>query len=210
MLIESVMPSNHLILCHPLSPCLQSFPASSSFPVSQLFEPGGQSIGASALASVPPVNIHGWFPGFSGLISLLSRLLSRVFSNTTVPKHQFFGLVYRPTLTSIQDAGKTIALTTWTFVGKVMFLLFNTLSRFAMAFLPRGKCLLISWMQFLFLESKKIKSVTVFIFSPIYHEVMGWDGMPWSSFFQCWVLSQVFLLSFTSSRGSLVPLHFLP
>ena len=47
-----------------------------------------------------------------------------------------------------------------------------------MAFLPRGKCLLISWMQFLFLESKKIKSVTVFIFSPIYHEVMGWDGMP--------------------------------
>ena len=208
------MPSNHLILCHPLSPCLQSFPASSSFPVSQLFEPGGQSIGASALASVPPVNIHGWFPsGFSGLISLLSRLLSRVFSNTTVPKHQFFGLVYRPTLTSIQDAGKTIALTTWTFVGKVMFLLFNTLSRFAMAFLPRGKCLLISWMQFLFsviLESKKIRSVTVFIFSPIYHEVMGWDGMPWSSFFQCWVLSQVFLLSFTSSRGSLVPLHFLP
>ena len=122
-------------------------------------------------------------------------------------------LVYRPTLTSIQDAGKTVALTTWTFVGKVMFLLFNTLSRFAMAFLPRGKCLLISWMQFLFsviLESKKIRSVTVFIFSPIYHEVMGWDGMPWSSFFQCWVLSQVFLLSFTSSRGSLVPLHFLP
>ena len=77
--------------------------------------------------------------------------------------------------------GKTLALTRWTFVGKVMSLLFNTLSRFVIGFLPRSKCLLISWLQSLsavILEPKKIKSVTVFIFSPsICHEVMGQDAM---------------------------------
>ena len=69
-----------------------SFPASGSFPVSQLFAPGGQSIKASALASVLPLNIQGWFPwGLTGLISLQSRELSRIFYSTTVQKHQFFG-----------------------------------------------------------------------------------------------------------------------
>ena len=72
--------------------CLQSFPASGSFPMSQFFAPGGQSIGVSASASVLPMNIQDWFPlGFTGLISLQSKGLSRVFSNTTVQKHQFFG-----------------------------------------------------------------------------------------------------------------------
>ena len=76
----------------PFSSCLQSFPASRSIPVSQLFASGGQSIGASASASVLPVNIQGWFPlGWTGWISLQSKELSRVFSNTTVQKHQFFG-----------------------------------------------------------------------------------------------------------------------
>ena len=76
----------------PFSPCLQSFPASGSFPVSHFFASGGQSIGASASASVLPMNIQGWFPlGLTGLISLQSKGLSRVFSNTTVQKHQFFG-----------------------------------------------------------------------------------------------------------------------
>ena len=89
--IESVMPSNHLILCHPFSSCLQSFPASGSFPVSRIFESGGQSIGASASASVLPTNIQDWFPlEWTGLISLQSKGLSRIFSNTTVQKHQFF------------------------------------------------------------------------------------------------------------------------
>ena len=73
----------------PFSPCLQSFPASGSFPMSQFFASGGQSIGASA--SVLPMNNQDWFPlGLTGLISLLSRGLSRVFSNTTVQKHHFF------------------------------------------------------------------------------------------------------------------------
>ena len=76
----------------PFSSCPQSFPASGSFQMSQLFTSGGQSIGASASASVLPVNIQDWFPlGLAGWISLQSKGLSRVFSNTTVQKHQFFG-----------------------------------------------------------------------------------------------------------------------
>ena len=76
----------------PFSSCLQSFPASGSFPMSQLFASDGQSIGVSASASVLPMNIQDWFPfGWTGWISLQSKGLSRVFSNTTVKKHQFFG-----------------------------------------------------------------------------------------------------------------------
>ena len=91
MSIESVMPSNHLILCF----CPQFFPASGSFPVSQLFASGGQSSGASATASVLPVNIQDWFPlGWTGWISFQSKGLSRVFSNTTVEKHQFWASAF--------------------------------------------------------------------------------------------------------------------
>ena len=76
----------------PFSSCSQSFPASASFPMSWLFTLGGQSIGASASASVLPMNIQDWFLlGLTGLISLLSKELSRVFSNITVQKHKFFG-----------------------------------------------------------------------------------------------------------------------
>ena len=76
----------------PFSSCLQSFPASGSFSMSQFFASGGQSIGVSASASVLQMNIQDWFPlGLTGLISLLSKGLSRVFSNTRVQKHQFFG-----------------------------------------------------------------------------------------------------------------------
>ena len=92
MSIESVMPSNHLILCRPLSSCPQSFPASGSFQMSQLFTSGGQSIGVSASASVLPMNTQVWSPlEWTGWISLQSKGLSRVFSNTTVQKHRFFG-----------------------------------------------------------------------------------------------------------------------
>ena len=88
--IESVMPGTNLILCCPFSFCPQSFPASGAFSVSQLFISGGQSIGVSASASVLPMNIQSRFPlGSTGLISLLSRGLTRVFSSTTVQKHQF-------------------------------------------------------------------------------------------------------------------------
>ena len=76
----------------PFSSCLQSFPASGFFPMSQFFSWGGQSMGVSASASVLSMNIQDWFPlGWTGWISLQSKGLSRVFSNTTVQKHQFFG-----------------------------------------------------------------------------------------------------------------------
>ena len=76
----------------PFSSCLQSFPVSESFPVNQFFASDGQSTRVSASKSVPPTNIQGWFPlGWTGWISLQSKGLSRVFSNTTVQKHQFFG-----------------------------------------------------------------------------------------------------------------------
>ena len=76
----------------PFSSCLRSFPASGSFQMNQFFASRGQSIGVSASASVFPMNIQDWFPlGWTGWITLLSKGLSRVFSNTTVQKHQFFG-----------------------------------------------------------------------------------------------------------------------
>ena len=85
----AIQPSPSVV---PFSSCLQSFPASGSFPMSQLFASGGQSIGVSALASVLPKNTQDWSPlGWTGWISLQSKGLSRVFSSTMVQKHQFFG-----------------------------------------------------------------------------------------------------------------------
>ena len=149
------------------SSCPQSFPASGSFPVNQLFVSGSQRFGASASVSVLPMNIQDLFPlGLTVLISLLSKGLSRVFSNITVQKHQFFGT--QPSLCSsshpYMTTGKTIALTIQTFVGKVMSLLFNMLSGLVIAFLSRSKHLLISWLQSpsaVILEPKKIKHKSI-------------------------------------------------
>ena len=131
----------------PSSSCILYFPASGYFPMSQFFPSGGQTIGASASASVLPLNTQGWFPlGLTGLISMQSKGISRVYSNTTVQKHRFF--CAQPTLWSNihihMTTGKTMDLTRWTFVGKVMSLLFNMLSRLIIGFLPRSKHLLIS------------------------------------------------------------------
>ena len=145
----------------PFSSCLQSFPASGSFPMSRLFASGGQGVGASA--SVLPMNTQGWFPlGLTGLISLPSN---------------------RPTLTSIPEYWKNHSFDNMKICWKVMSLFFNMPSRFVIAFLPRSKRLLISWLQSLstvILEPKKIKSATVSISPPppsICHEVMGLDAM---------------------------------
>ena len=96
----------------PFSFCLQSFPASGSFQMSQHFTWGSQSFGPSASPSVLPMNTQDWFPlEWTGWISLHSKGLSRVFSNTTVQKHQFFGIqLYSPTLTSIHDYWKNHSL----------------------------------------------------------------------------------------------------
>ena len=164
------------------------------------------------------MNIQDWFPlGLTGLISLESNGLSRVFSNITRFKSinpLVLSFLYGPTLTSIHDYWKNIALIKQTFVSKVMSLLFNMLSRLVIAFLPRNKSLLISLLQSpssVILESKKIKSLTVFILSPyICHEVMGLEAMI-LTFSECWVLSQLFHSSLSIlSRDSLVPLQFLP
>ena len=106
---------------------------------------GGQSIGASASASVLPTNIHDWFPsGCKGWISLYFKGLSRVFITAILWRSAFFMVqLSHPYMIT----GKTIALTRWTFVDKVMSLVFNMLSRFVIAFLPRSKRLLISWLQ---------------------------------------------------------------
>ena len=129
----------------PFSAFPQSFPPSGSFQMRQHCI-RCQSIGVSVSTSVLPMNTQDWAPlGWTGWISLQSKGLSRVFSNTTVQKHQFFGVLHSPTLTSIHNHWKkTIALTRRTSVDNVMSLLFNMLSRWVITFLPRSKHLLIS------------------------------------------------------------------
>ena len=166
----------------PFSSNLQSFPASGSFPMTRLFTSGGQRIGVSASALVVPVNIQDWSPlGLIGWISLQSKGLSRVFSNTTVQKSILYCSAFFMGQFShaFMTAGKPIALTRWTFVGEVMSLLFNMLSRLVIAFVSRSKCLLISWLQSpsaVILEPRKVKSATV---SHLF-AMKWWDWMPWS------------------------------
>ena len=149
----------------------------------QVFTSGGQSIGVSASASVLLMNVQDWFPlGLTGLISLVSKgpssLLqhhgSLVLSFLYSPNSHFHTWLLE----------KPLTLTKWTFVGKVMLtsLLFNMLSRLVIAFLPRSKCLLISWLQSLsavfWSPPPQIKSVTVTIVYPsICYEVMVPDAM---------------------------------
>ena len=170
--------------CHPTISssvvpfCLQSFPASGSFLMSQLFTSVGQSIGALASASVLPMNIQSWFPlGFTNLNSLQSKGLQHNSSKASILRCSAFFIVQLSHPYMI--AGKPIALTRWTFVGKAMSLLFKMLPRFLIAFLPKSKRLLISWLQSpsaMILEPKKIMSATVSIVSPsICHQVMGLD-----------------------------------
>ena len=136
--------------CHPtisssivrFSSCPQSFQASGSFQMSQFFTSGGENIGVSVSASVLPMNIQDWFPlGWTGLTSSQSKGPSRVFSNTTVQKHQFFGAqlsLWSNSHIHTWLLEKTTALTIWTFVGKLLSLLLNMLSRLVITFLPRS------------------------------------------------------------------------
>ena len=126
----------------PFSFCCQSFPASGSFPMNQLFAPGGQSIKGSASASVLPMDIQGWFPfGWTGWISLLFKGLSRVFC-ATVQKHQFFS-----TQSSLWSNSYSRTWLYWKnhsfdygdLCQQMMSLFFNTLSRFGIVFLLRSK-----------------------------------------------------------------------
>ena len=128
--------------CRPLLLLPSIFPSIRVFPMSQFFTSVGQSIGVSPSASVLPMNIQDWFPlGFTGWISLQSKGLSRVFFNTTVWRHQFFGA--QPFFTvqlshPYMTTGKTIAFTILIFVGKVVSLLFNMLHRLSLLFFRGG------------------------------------------------------------------------
>ena len=217
MSIELVMPSNRLILCYPLlllPAILPSIRVFSSESVLHIRWPKYWSFSFS----ISPFNDD------SGLISFridwfnllavqenLKSLLQHQSSKASILQHSAFFRVQlsHPYMTT----GKTIALTRWTFVGKVMSLLFNMLPRLVIAFLPRSKCLLISWLQSpsaVILEPPKMKSFTVFIISPsICHEVMWLDAMILVFWMQA--LSQLFHSPLSlSSRGSFLILHFLP
>ena len=170
----------------PFSSRLQSFPASGYFPVSQFFALGGQSIGVSASASVSE---YSWLTSFRinwlellPVQETLKSLLQHHSSKASILQHSAFFIVQlsHPYMTT----GKTIALTRWTFVGKVMSLLFNMLSRLVITFLPRSKRLLISWLQSpsaVILEPRKNKVSHCFHCFPIY--------LPWSDGARCHDLS---------------------
>ena len=148
MSTESVMLSNNLILYRPLLFVPSIVPSIRVFSNELALRTGGQSIGASS--SVLPMNIQDWFPlEWTGWISLQSKGFSRIFSNTTVWKHQIFGAqlsLYSNSHIHTWLLEKIIALTRWTFVRRVMSLHFNALSKLVIAFLPRSKRLLISWL----------------------------------------------------------------
>ena len=138
---DAIQPSHPL--SSPSPPGFNHFPVSGSFPVSQFFASCGQSIGASVSASVLPMNIQGWF--FLAVQGTLKSLLQHHISKASILRCSAFFMVQLSHV--YMTTGKTIALTLWTFVRKVMSLLFNMLSRFVIAFLPRSKHLLISWLQ---------------------------------------------------------------
>ena len=184
MPIESVMPSNHLILCHPL------LLLPSIFPIMRVFS--NESTVCirwlkywSCSFSISPSNEHPGLISFRmdwlDLLTVqgtLKTLLQHHGSKASILQHSAFLIVHsHPYMTT----GKTIALTRWTFVDKIMSLLFNILSRLVITFLPRSKRLLISWLQSpsaVILEPRKIKSDTVSTVSPsICYEVMGVDAV---------------------------------
>ena len=147
----------------PFSSCPKSFPALGSFPMSQLFPWVGQSTGVSASTSVLPMNTQDWSPlGWTGWISLQSKGLSSLLQHHSSKASIFLCSAFFPVqLSHPYMSGKTIALTRRTFVGKVVSLLLNMLSRLVITFLPRSKGLLISWLQLppaVILEPQKIKS----------------------------------------------------
>ena len=212
MSTDLVMPSNHLILC-----CLLLL-LPSIFPSIRVF--------SNELAphirwpmywsfNISPSSEYSEFISFKiDWFDLLAvqgtdkSLLQQHTSKASLLRYSAFLMVQH--LHSYMTTGKITALTRWTFVTKVMSLLFNMLSRFVTAFLSRSKCLLISGLQSpssVILETKKINSVTVsYLFA-----IKWWEQMSWSLFFECWVSSQLFHSPLSpSSRGCLVSLCFLP
>ena len=219
MSIELVMPSNHLILCRSLLLLPSIFLSISVFSKESVLRVTWPKYWSFSFNISTPNEYSGlisfridWFD--LAVQGTLKSLLQHHSKKASILQCSAFFMVHLSHL--YMTTGKTIALTRQTFVGKVMSLLFNMLSRFVIAFLPRSKHLLISWPQApsaVILEPKKIKSLTVSIVSPsIIHEVVGPNAIIlvfWM--LKCWVLSQIFHSSLSlSSKGSLISLHFLP
>ena len=189
MSVASVMSSSHLILDAFFS-CLQSFQASGTLHESQLFTSGEQKVGASVSVSVLWMSIQGWFPfRLTGLISLLSKGLRSLLQHHGL-KASFLWLSAFFMVQLLQPyvpTGKTIALPIETFIGRVISLPFNTLSRFVTAFPPRSNYLLISWLQspsVVILEHLEEEICHCFHLFPFY--------LPWSNGARCHDLSFFF------------------
>ena len=205
MFIKFVMPSSHLILCCPLLllpsilPSIRVFSNESALHIrlpkywrfNFRISPSNEYLGLISFRI-------DWFD-LLAVQGTLKSLLQHHSSKTSILRRSAFFMVQLSHL--YMTNGKTIGLTRWTFVGKVMSLLFNMLSRLVITFLPRSKCLLISWLQSpsaVMLEHKKIKSVTVSIVCPsICHEVMGPDAM----------ILVFWMLSFKPAFSLSSPLH---
>ena len=185
MSIESVMPSNHLMFCHPLLLLPLIFPSIRIFSNESVLCTKWPKDWSFSFNISPFIEYSGlisfridWFD-LLAVQGTLKNLLQHHSSKASILQHSAFLIVQlsHPHMTT----GKTIALTRRTFVGKVMSLLFNMISRLVITFLPRSKRLLISWLQSpsaVILETPKIKSVTVSTVSPsIYHEMVGPDAM---------------------------------
>ena len=215
MSIKSVMPSNHLIPCHPLLLLPSIFPSNKVFPNESVLYISWPKYWSFSFSIGFPSNIQGWFLlGLTGWISLQSKGLSRVFSDTTVQKHQFLGVhlsLYSNSHIYTWLLEKPQFWLDRLLSAKHCLCFLNMLSRLVITFLPRSNRLLISWLQSssnMILEPKKIKSLFP-LFSPsICHEVMELDAM--ILVFPVLNFKPVFFHSLSpSSRGSLVPLHFL-
>ena len=211
------MPYNHLILFHPLlllpsiCPSIRVFSNESALCIRW---PKYWSFTFSISHSNKHSGLMYFRMDWLDLLAVqgtLKSLLQHHSSKASILWHSAFFTVQlsHPYMTT----GKTIGLTRWTFVGKVMSLFFNMLSRLLITFLLRRKRLLMSWLQSpsaVILEPKKI-SLTLFPLFTHLFAMKWWDRMPWSSFSECWALSLLFHSPLAlSSRGFLVPLHFLP
>ena len=183
--VESVMPSNHLILCHPLLLLLSVFPIIRVFSNESVLHIRWSRYWSFSF-KISPSNEHpglisfrmDWLDLFE-VQGTIKSLLQHHSSKASIL--QFSGFFTVQLSYSYMTTGKSIALTRWTFVGKVMCLVFNMLSRLVVTFLPRSRLLLISWLESpsaVILEPPKIKSVTVStVFPSICHEVMGLDAI---------------------------------
>ena len=211
------MPSNHLILCHPILHLPSIFLSIRVFSNESALHIRWPKYWSFSFSKSPSNK-------YSGLISFrmdwldllavqgtLKSLLQHHSSKASIlwPSAFFIVQLSHPYMTT----GKTIAWTRWTLVGKVISLPLNMLSRMVITFFPRSKLLLISWLQSpcaVILEPPKI-SLSLFPLLPHLFAMKWWDRMPWSSFSECWAISQLFHSPLSlSSRGPLVLLHFLP